>query len=222
MVSEERRLGELDKLLSAPPKDRGRALRFLERVGTLQTLIRSSAPRRRRGISLVARLDSGDPRVARALLLLPQGPKRAEEFLRRWKTSREEQRLASRLFALAAAPRGRAVATHRDVAELLRGCSPFIEESLSFLLAIGDSRASAARRTARRPAALRRILKPVRPLPLEEIRSALSLAEGPELGEALSDLDLALAAGEIRGAAGARRWLASRAGLGKRPPRLVP
>jgi hypothetical protein len=133
--------------------------------------------------------------------------------------------LAGRLFALAAGPRGRAVATRRDVAELLRRCSPFIEESLSFLLAAGDQRvrdlARAARRIARRPAALRRILKPVRPLSLEEIRTALRLDEGPRLGEALAALDLALAAGEIRRAPGARRWLAARR-LGKRPPRLVP
>jgi twitching motility protein PilT len=38
----------------------------------------------------------------------------------------------------------------------------------------------------------------------------------------LADLDLALAAGEIRGPRAARAWLAARAGVGKRPPRLVP
>jgi tRNA nucleotidyltransferase/poly(A) polymerase len=238
MVSEERRLVELDKLLAAPPKDRDRALRFLERVGALRTLIRSSAPRMRRGISLVGRLQSRDPRVARVLLLLPQGPKRSEELLREWKTSREEQRLASRLFALPlrvrgiggrGAPRARGAplpATRREVAELLRLSSPFEEESLSFLLAAGDSRvkglARAAEAVRRRPASLRRILKPARPLPLEEIRDALSLADGPQLGAALSDFDLALASGEIRGARAARKWLAARAGLGKRPPRLVP
>ncbi|MEO8055123.1 MAG: hypothetical protein ABI768_08210 [Acidobacteriota bacterium] len=224
MVSEERRLGELDKLLAARPEDRHRALRFLERVGVLQALIRSSAPRIRRGISLLKRLESRDPRVARALLLLPLGPRRAEELLRKWKTSREESRLASRLVAFPLhAPRR--PPTRRDVAELLRLSSPFVEESLSFLLAAGDARvrdlARAARRVLRRPAALRWILKPVRPLPLEEIRNALSLAEGPKLGEALGELDLALAAGEIRGARAARAWLAARAGVGKRPPRLV-
>ena len=236
-VAEERRLVELDKLLAAAPKDRHRALRFLERVGVLQTLIRSSAPRTRRGISLVRRLESSDPRVARALLLLPQGPKKAEHLLRTWKSSREELRLASRLFSLSrgtAGAGGRRAArsatrrphTRRDVAELLRRSSPFEEESLLFLRAAGDAGtrvlAEAAEKIRRRPAALRRILKPSRPLPLEEIRSALSLAEGPELGEALGALDLALAAGEIRGVRAARRWLAARAGSGKRPPRLVP
>lgn len=235
MASEERRLVELDKLLAAPSKDRDRALRFLERVGALRTLIRSSAPRMRRGISLLSRLDSPDPRVARALLLLPQGPKRAEDVLRRWKTSREEQRLASRLFSLPlrtggtkgrGAPRSPRRAprppTRRDVAELLRRSSPFEEESLSFLLAAGDSRAKGLARAAeavrRRPAALRRILKPERPLPLEEIRSALSLAEGRRLGEALAAFDLALAAGEIRGPRAARAWLEARGRLGNAPP----
>lgn len=226
MVSEERRLSELDKLLAAPTKDRDRALRFLERVGVLQALIRSSAPRMRRGISLVRRLDSSDPRVARALLLFPMGPKRAEDLLRRWKTGREEQRLASRLFSLPLKRKRRGAPTRRDVADVLRHSSPFEEESLLFLLAAGDAPtralAEAAEKIRLRPAALRRILKPERPLPLEEIRSTLSLAEGPELGRALSELDLALASGEIRGARAARAWLLARAGVGKRPPRLVP
>jgi tRNA nucleotidyltransferase/poly(A) polymerase len=236
-VSEERRLAELDKLLAAPPKDRDRALRFLERVGVLQTLIRGSAPRTRRGISLVRRLDSRDPRVARALLLLPMGPKRAEDLLGSWKSSREELRLASRLFSLSPRTAGtggrrgarrasRRPPPRREVAELLRRVSPFEEESCAFLLAAGDSRARdlarAARKVLRRPAALRRILKPERPLPLEEILGALGLTEGPELGTALAAFDLALAAGEIRGARAARKWLAVPAGSGKRPPRLVP
>ncbi|MBK9065114.1 MAG: hypothetical protein IPL89_18355 [Acidobacteria bacterium] len=134
--------------------------------------------------------------------------------------------MASRLFSLPLRRKGRAPVTRRDVAVLLRHSSPFSEESLLFLLAAGDARtrdlARAARRIARRPAALRRILKPERPLQLEEIRSALSLAEGPELGRALSELDLALASGEIRGTRAARAWLLARAGVGKHTPRLVP
>jgi hypothetical protein len=163
--------------------------------------------------------------------LFPQGPKRAEDLLRRWKTSREEQRLASRLYVLASGVLGKGRGatrppTRRDVAELLRLSSPFEAESLPFLLAVGDARTRALARAAeavrRRPAALRRILKPERPLPLEEILNALSLTEGPELGRALADLDLALAAGEVRGVPAARAWLAARAGSGKRPARLVP
>jgi tRNA nucleotidyltransferase/poly(A) polymerase len=231
-VAEERRLVELDKLLGASAAGRVKGLRFLARLGVLQTLIRSSAPRTRRGISLVSRLDSRDPRVARALLLLPQGPKKAEDLLRSWKSSREEVRLASRLFSLPLRTAGtgerrvsRRPPTRRAVAELLRRVSPFEEESTAFLLAAGDSRARdlarAARTVSRRPATLRRILRPERPLPLEAIRSALSLGEGPDLGKALGELDLALAAGEVRGARAVRQWLAARAGSGKRPPRLV-
>jgi tRNA nucleotidyltransferase/poly(A) polymerase len=224
-VSEERRLVELDKLLSAPTAGRTTGLGLLARLGVLQTLTRSSAPRTRRGIALVARLKSSDPRVARALLLLPQGAKRAEDLLRRWKASREEQRLASRLFSLPLERKGRGAPTRREVAQLLRLSSPFSEESLLFLLAAADARMRALAHSAgavcRRPAALRRVLKPKRPLPLEEIRSALSLAEGPELGRVLASFDLALAAGEIRGRRAARAWLAERGRVLKRPPRLV-
>jgi tRNA nucleotidyltransferase/poly(A) polymerase len=221
MVPAERRLVELDKLLGASSAGRARALRFLERTGALEILLLSTAPRERRGnpspgtalrrgISLVSRLGSTDPRVARALLLLPLGARKAAEILRAWKTSREEQRLASRLFALHL--RGpRRTPTRRDVAALLRLSSPFEEESTGFLRSAGDSRAGelarAAQRTQRRPAALRRILKPVRPLLFAEISSLLGLTEGPELGAALEAFDLALAAGEVRGARGARAWL---------------
>lgn len=216
MVAAERRLVELDKLLGAPA-GRVRALRFLVRVGVLQILIRSTAPLMRRGISLVARLTSPDPRVARALLLFPMGPKRAEDLLRRWKTSREEQRLASRLAVLPL--RGpRRPPTRRDVAELLRLSSPFEAESTAFLLSAGDTRARnlarAAQSVLRRPAALRRILKPSRPLPFAEISSLLGLPEGQELGRALDAFDLALASGEIPGRRAARAWLEARRTLG--------
>ena len=223
MVAAERRLVEWDKLLGAPAAGRVRALRFLSRIGALQSLLLSSAPRERRGnpalasaapirrgIALVARLASTDPRVGRALLLLRLGRAKALDSLRRWKTSREELRLASRLFALPLhGPRR--VPTRRDVAALLRLSSPFEEESLLFLLAAGDSRARdlarSARRLLRRPAALRRILKPTRPLSLEEIRTTLNLPEGPHLGDALDAFDLALASSEIRGPRAARAWL---------------
>jgi len=219
MVAAERRLVELDKLLDAPAAGRGRALRFLERTGALSTLLRSTAARtRRRGISLVGRIKTPSPRVARALLLFPMGPKRAEDFLRRWKTSREELRLASRLFSLPLRRKGRGPVTRRDVAELLRLSSPFEEESLLFLLAAGDARARALARAAqivlRRPASLRRILKPVRPLSLEEIQRSLNLGEGAELGRGLSAFDLALASGEIRGPRAARAWLRARRAFG--------
>ena len=216
MVPAERRLVELDKLLGAPAADRTRALRFLERLGALQSLLRSTAPRTRRGISLVRRLEKPDARVARSLLLLPLGREKALDVLRRWKVSREELRLASRLFSLFLGHPGgtrgpRRPPTRRDVAAFLRLSSPFEEESAAFLHAAGDSRARelarAAQNILRRPAALRRILKPLRPLSLEEIRTALNLPEGPHLGDALDAFDLALASSEIRGPRAARAWL---------------
>jgi tRNA nucleotidyltransferase (CCA-adding enzyme) len=213
LVAAERRLVELDKLLGAPAKDRLRALRFLERIGALQSLLRSTAPRTRRGISLAGRLGEPDARVARSLLLLPLGRERALDSLRRWKVSREELRLASRLFALPVrGPRGPGRApTRRDVAALLRFASPFEAESTAFLRAAGDRHARdlarAAEKVLRRPATLRRILKPARPLPFEEISSLLGLGEGPRLGDALAAFDLALASSEIRGPRAARVWL---------------
>jgi tRNA nucleotidyltransferase/poly(A) polymerase len=211
MVPAERRLVEWDKLLAAPTAGRVRALRFMSRIGALQSLLLSTAPReRRRGISLVGRLGKPDARVARSLLLLPLGKERALDLLRGWKVSREELRLASRLFSLPLHGPRRA-ATSRDVAMLLRLSSPFEAESTGFLLAAGDSRARelarAAQSTLRRPAALRGILKPTRPLPFAEISSLLGLTEGPDLGRALDAFDLALASSEIRGPRAARAWL---------------
>ena len=228
MVSEERRLVELDKLLGAPAAGRMSAgLRFLEKVGALHSLIRSSAPRSGAGFPSSPASTSPDPRVARALLLLPQGPKRAEDFLRRWKTSREEQRLASRLLLLPLRRKGRGgrrAATSRSCCGFL----PLSKRNLfSFLLrrrrrAHARPGPSRPTRSDRRPASLRRILKPIRPLPLEEIRSALPWPEGPQLGDALAAFDLALASGgDPRLPRRPGVAPAPAAGLGKRPPRLV-
>jgi tRNA nucleotidyltransferase/poly(A) polymerase len=213
-VPAERRLVEWDKLLGAPAAGRTRALRFLERLGVLRILLRTTAPRTRRGISLAFRLSSPDSRVARALLLLPLGKERAEAILREWKTSREEQRLASHLLALPLRQKERAAKrppTRREIAIWLRRLSPFLRESLLFLSVAGDEGtcrlAGALSPYRRRPAVLRRILKPVRPLLFAEISSLLGLPEGPELGAALEAFDLALAAGEVRSARGARAWL---------------
>lgn len=224
-VAAERRLVEWDKLLGAPAAGPERGLSLLFRLGVLQSLLRSTAPRMRRGISLVARLKDSDPRVARALLLSPLGREKALDLLGEWKTSREERRLASRLLALPLRRKGGGRVTRREVAEFLRLSSPFEDESTAFLRAAGDSRAralaEAAERTCRRPAMLRRILKPVRPLRLEEIRQTLGLPEGPGLGRVLSALDLALAAGEIRGPRAARAWLRGRGLAWKPAPRLL-
>ncbi|MFI5119775.1 MAG: hypothetical protein ACHQM4_05145 [Thermoanaerobaculia bacterium] len=213
MVAAERRLVEWDKLLSAPPPARIRGLHFLERIGGLNPLLSTAPRQRRRGLLLVSRLSSTDPRVARVLLLLPLGKRRAEEILREWRVSRQELRLASRLYALPIrSSRGpRRHPTRRDVAALLRFSSPFEAESTAFLRAAGDRHArdlaDVAERILRRPTALRRILKPTRPLPFAEISSLLGLSEGPDLGRALDAFDLALASSEIRGPRAARAWL---------------
>lgn len=219
MVPAERRLAELDKLLGAPAADRTRALGFLERLGALEILLQSTAAReRRRGLSLVGRLERPDARVARALLLSPLGTERASDLLRKWKTSREELRVASHLFALplrgpGRRPMRRSVASRRDIAEWLRRLSPFPRESLLFLSSAGDEGMRQLARTLsaylRKPAALRQILRPIRPLPFAEISSLLGISEGPDLGRALDAFDLALAAGDVRGARAARAWLAS-------------
>jgi tRNA nucleotidyltransferase/poly(A) polymerase len=223
-VAAERCLVEWDKLLGAPPAGRMRALRFLERIGALEILLPSTAAREhRRGISLVGRMRAPSVRVARVLLLLPLGWERAQEILRRWKTSRGELRLASRLFALPLqGPRGPGgPPTRRDVAALIRLSSPFEEESTVFLQTAGNryaqNLANAAQRVLRQPATLRRILKPVRPLSLEEIQRALNLREGAELGRGLAAFDLALASGEIPGTRAALAWLEARRALGNPP-----
>jgi tRNA nucleotidyltransferase/poly(A) polymerase len=237
MVPAERRLVELDKLLGAPAADRTRALRFLERVGALQSLLLGTAPRERhgilstgtaasirRGIALVERLREPDARVARCLLLLPLGRDEAVDSLGRWKVSREELRLASRLYALPL--RGpRRTPTRRDVAALLRFSSPFEAESVAFLGAAGDRHArdlaAAAEAILSRPSSLRRILKPRRPLSFEEIRTALDLPEGPRLGDALAAFDLALASSEIRSARAARAWIRRFRKVPHAPQRLL-
>jgi hypothetical protein len=214
-VAAERRLVEWDKLLGAPAAGRLRALRFLERIGALEVLLPGTAAReRRRGISLVGRMEQPDPRVARSLLLLPLGPVRAGDFLRRWKTSRKEQRLASHLFALGQRHPGRRamrLLTRREAADSLRRLSPFLGESLLFLSSAGDGGTRHLVRALspylRRSSTLRGILKPTRPLPFAEISSLLGLREGPELGRALDAFDLALASSEIRGPRAARVWL---------------
>jgi len=217
-VAAERRLYELNRILSAPPAASLRALSSLEREGALAALVpRSTARERRRGRLLVGRLARPSPPVARLLLLVPLGPSRAGEVLRRWKTPRRERRLANRLFALAPAagrrPRAGPV-TRREIVEVIRAVSPFLEEASLFLSAFGDGR---SRRFARaldglgRDRARRgRILRPARPVTVSEVAAAIGADSGPELGRALAALDLSLAAGDVRSRTGALRLLAAR------------
>jgi tRNA nucleotidyltransferase/poly(A) polymerase len=215
-TAEERRLVEMNKLLAAPPKDRDRALRFLEKVGALGHLLRGAAARtRRRGLSFVSRLDSRNPAVARALLLLPLGAKRAGEILRKWKTTRQEQQLAKKLFTLPRAAGARPPSnppTRREIVEVIRAVSPFLEEAVLFLSSLGDERsrrlASALRTLSRDPGRLARVLKPPRPVAVDEVASLLKISSGPDLGRALAALDVAVAAGEVASRPGALRLLA--------------
>ncbi len=214
-VAAERRLAELDRILSAQPRSAGRALRLLESCGALCTLVPGSTPReRRRGIGLVVRMARPSPPVGRILLLSPLGARRAREVLRKWKTTRREQQLAKRLLALAAPSSGLhrpRPPARREVVETLRAVSPFFEESVLFLSSFpvdflrrlaGRLRALSANRDRRE-----RLLRPRRPLDAVAFLRGLGVPEGPLLGAALAALDVALASGEVRGRPGAERIL---------------
>ena len=215
----ERRLDELDRILSAPPRDAARALRFIEACGALRVLLRdSTASERSEGIRRVTRMTRPSPSVARVLLLSPLGARKAREILRTWKTTRREQQLATRLLALAASmrtPSRAAKPSRRDVVETLRSVSPFFEESVLFLSSLSGGRAerlvaglAPLSKDARRRD---RLLRPRRPLDAVAELRALGVEAGPRLGALLSELDVALAAGDVRGARAARRFLAARA-----------
>jgi tRNA nucleotidyltransferase (CCA-adding enzyme) len=218
-VAAERRLAELDRILSANPRDAARALKYLERVGALSSLLRGTTARERlRGIAFVGRLTRASPDVARSLLLLPLGPRKALETLRKWKTTRREQQLAARLLALDESLKGRGRRDRpgrREVVEALRSVAPFFEESVLFLSCLPGARpvrlASALAATSGDPRRRARLLRPPRPLDAVAALRELGVREGPRLGVLLGELDVALAAGEIRGRAAARRFLAGRA-----------
>lgn len=214
----ERRLDELDRILSAAPGDAARALRFLEACGALQVLLRGAPARERRlGIALVERMARPSAAVARILLLSPLGARKARKILQRWKTTRRERQLAARLLPLAASLRGPsrpAPCLRREVVEVLRTVSPYFEESVLFLSALSGGRpARLAEALAPLSASARRrarILRPRRPLDVVAELRALGVEEGPRFGALLSDLDVALAAGELRGPRAVRRFLAAR------------
>jgi hypothetical protein len=205
----ERRLAEMDRIHAVPNPAGGAAFGRLESWGVLGRLIPLTTPAERRlGLALVRRSRSLDPGVARALFLSPLDVQRAEDILDEWKVPRRECRLAVRLRSLPFVS-GRGAPTRRKVASFLRQADPFVPEAISFLEARGGSplliKALAA--VARRPATLRRILAPARPAPVEEIADWLGGVSGPRLGRSLAALDLALAAGEVRGKSQARDFL---------------
>ena len=225
MVAAERRLVELDKLLGAPAAGRMRGLRFLERIGALQSLLLSSAPReRRRGISLPA-----PQRTCAAASLSSPASTPATPVSRGRSCFFRSVRREPKIFLEGGRPAGRSCGsragsslcrlTGRGAARLRAATWPRSSASLplskqnpppSSWRPATRARGSWPERpkeSIRRPAALRRILKPARPLPFEEISSLLGLREGPELGRALDAFDLALASSEIRGPRAARAWL---------------
>lgn len=223
-VAAERRLAELDRLLSVAPGDAARALRLLEACGALQALLRGSTARERQsGIALVARMARPSAAVARILLLSPLGARKAQEILRGWKTTRREQQLAARLLTLAASPPGPRKAGprgRREAVETLRFVSPFFEESVLFLSALPSARSArlaaalaALSTDARRRA---RILRPQRPLDAVAALRDLGVTEGPFFGALLAELDVALASGEVRGPGAALRFLEERAAVAPR------
>ncbi len=208
----ERRLAEMDRILGVPNPAGGAAFARLESWGVLGRLLPMTTPEeRRRGIGLVRRLRSPDPAVARALFLSALDEERAEAILEEWKVPRRERRLALRLRSLPFASR-REVPTRRQVATFLREADPFVHEAIAYLAATGSSSSApfveALQKTAGRAAALRRVLAPARPAPAEEIARWLGGISGPRLGRALAALDLALAAGEVKGKRQARAFLA--------------
>jgi tRNA nucleotidyltransferase/poly(A) polymerase len=226
-VAAERRLYELDRILSAPPKGAARALRFLERTGALAGLLRGSTARqRRRGLDLVGRLLRPSPAVARSLLLQPLGKRRAEEILRSWKASRKELQLSKNLLTVvapAAGPRLAARPTRREAVAMLRAVSPYFDEAVLFLSSQRDVRsqrlAASLASLSADPRRRARILRPRRPLDAVAFARALGIPDGPRLGAVLGELDLSLAAGEVRGRGPAERLLCALTGHREPPSR---
>jgi tRNA nucleotidyltransferase (CCA-adding enzyme) len=214
-VAAERRLAELDRLLSVTPRNAAGALRSLEAWGALRVLLRGATARERReGIRRVGRMPRPSPAVARVLLLSPLGARQAREILRRWKATRRDRQLADRLLALAAS--GLTARSRREVVRTVRAVSPFLEETVLFLSSLPGTRpaglvaalAPLLRDSRRRE----RVLRPRRPLDAVAVLRGLGVPAGPRFGVLLAELDVALASGEVRGPAAARRLLTGLAG----------
>lgn len=206
----ERRLAELDRLLRAEPRRAAAALLRLESWGALRSLLpRLTSGQLRRGAARAGRLARPDPPTARALLVSGAHAAEAEASLCDLRVPTREVRLAARLLSLPR--RRRREPTPRDVARLLRSAAPWVEQALLFLEAAGDAGTRELVRAARAVASSRRSLEnalaPRRPLSAQEVARELGVPPGPALGAALDRLDLALAAGEVRGEEEARAFL---------------
>lgn len=209
LTAPERRLVELDRLLSADSAGAARGLVRLETLGALERLIGDSTRAQRRlGIRRAVRTEHRDPALRRVLLLSPLGAQRVDEVLAAWRAPSRDRRLAAKLLAV---PTASAKPDARAIAACLRALDPFVSQGVEFLSAVGGKHASRLARAisaaAGSPARLRRILAPRRPLTTDEIAVLTGLGPSPAFGRALAELDLALAAGEVRGREAARRFL---------------
>ncbi len=222
-VAPERRLAELDAILSAGPSSAARALRRLEEWGALRSLL-PGVPEvaRRRGLRLLRRAGDGPgPGLLRTLLLAPAGPDCAGAALAALRASRRDQRLTESLLAL---PRPPDAPSRRDAVLLLRRAAPFSREAVEYVAAAHGSRGRSLAREAAEVLSgrngLEKALRPRRPFLAEEV-ARITGAQGSALGRALAALDEALATGEVRGrrqAGALLRTVTRRRGPGTRPP----
>jgi hypothetical protein len=170
----------------------------------------STTRQRRQAIRLVGKETGDSIPVRRALLVQPLGAEAALPILRDWKVPGKDLRLAEVLLGIRIPRRDPSC---RETVALLRSVTPFHGEVVDFLDGLGSTGAARLARRLRplvRGVALRRLRTPVRPFDTRTIAAILGLAEGPRLGKALRDLDLALACAEVRGKKAARRFLLSR------------
>lgn len=222
-TSPERRLAELDAILSAGPAAAGRALERLERWGALAALMPGVVKEaRRRGLALLASAKApAEPALLRAILLAPAGPAAAASALEALRASRRDLRLAATLLALPSPSGGD---SRRAAVLLLRRAAPFSREAAPFAAAVHGAKGRALARAAETVLGgrrgLDRALKPRRPIGPDEV-ARLSGASGPELGRLLDRLDEALATGQVRGRRAARALVARLSGAGGSRPRDV-
>ena len=231
-VAPERILAEMDRLLSTPPKQAAHALTRHSRRGALLSFCFQA---RRRVSAAAGSLSSRNWRDRRRLSRARfscrlSAKRRACFFLEGGRVQRRELQMLAVLLTLSSGAHGRRRRPHRDAAhparrivEFLRVGSPFFKEAVLFLRSAGGSGAKrfleAIEPVLRRPASLSRILRPPRPLDSTEVSRLLGLPEGPALGAALRELDVALAAGELRGKRAAVRFLEGLPASGGTPSR---
>lgn len=213
-VSPERRLAELDAILGAGPRPAARALARLEEWDALAPLLPGvPLAARRRGVAHLRTAAEGPaPALLRAILLAPAGLAAALAALEALRASRNDRRLAQALLSLPAPPR---TASRRDAVLLLRRSAPFSREAAVFVATSAGPRGRALAREAERllatRGALKRIVRPRRPLAALEVARHLGVS-GSALGLALARLDEALATGDVEGRLAAIAFLEESAG----------